>query len=93
MDTAQRGLVRLESSLDNSLTFYHSKVADGAQLDATVLAVARLSLGRDFGGTDPFNKDMRQNLALFLQHMNLQRGGKGLSRDAMRKDILERRFQ
>lgn len=93
MDTAQRGLDRLESSLDNSLTFYRSKVADGAQLDTAVLTAASLSLGRDFGGTDPFNKDMRQNLDLFLQHMDLQRSGKGLSRDAMRKDILERRFQ
>ncbi|MDO5483595.1 MAG: hypothetical protein Q4F27_01675, partial [Desulfovibrionaceae bacterium] len=93
MDTAERGLLRLESSLENSLTFYRSKVQDGVQLDTQALMAARQSLGRDFGGTDPFNKDMRLNLELFLRHMDLQRVGKGLAREAMRKEILERRFQ
>ena len=93
LDTAQRGLARLDTSLENSLTFYRSKVEDGAGLDIQALAAARQTLERDFGGTDPFNRDMRQNLGIFLRHMELQRAGKGLARAPMRQEILERRFQ
>ena len=86
MDTARRGLAMLDTSLDKSLTFYRSKVEDGTQLAPDALAAAEESLGKDFSGSDPFNENMRRNLALF-------RKNKPLAREAMQKEILERRFQ
>ena len=93
LDTAQRGLVMLDSSLDKSLTFYRSKVEEGAQLPPETLAAAYESLSRDFGGDDPFNQNMRKNLALYRQHAAALRANKAVSREAMRKELLERRFR
>lgn len=93
MDTARRGLAMLDTSLDKSLTFYRSKVDDGTQLAQDALAAAEESLGKDFSGDDPFNENMRRNLALFRRHVDLFRKNKPLSREAMQKEILERRFQ
>ncbi len=93
MDTAGRGLAMLDTSLDKSLTFYRSKVEDGTQLAPDALAAVEESLGKDFSGNDPFNENMRRNLALFRKHVDLFRKNKPLSREAMQKEILERRFQ
>ena len=93
MDTARRGLAMLDTSLDKSLTFYRSKVEDGTQLAPDALAAAEESLGKDFSGSDPFNENMRRNLALFRKHVDLFRTNKPLAREAMQKEILERRFQ
>lgn len=93
MDTAHRGLAMLDTSLDKSLTFYRSKVEDGTQLAPDALAAAEESLGKDFSGSDPFNENMRRNLALFRKHVDLFRKNKPLAREAMQKEILERRFQ
>ena len=93
MDTARRGLAMLDTSLDKSLTFYRSKVDDGTQLAQDALAAAEESLGKDFSGDDPFNENMRRNLALFRRHVDLFRKNKPLPREAMQKEILERRFQ
>ncbi len=73
MDTARRGLVMLDTSLDKSLTFYRSKVDEGTQLAREALTAAEESLGKDFSGHDPFNENMRRNLALFLHHMDMSR--------------------
>lgn len=40
LDTAQRGMVMLDTSLDKSLTFYRSKVEESALLAPEVLAAA-----------------------------------------------------
>ena len=93
MDTARRGLAMLDTSLDKSLTFYRSKVEDGTQLAPDALAAAEESLGKDFSGSDPFNENMRRNLALFRKHVDLFRKNQPLAREAMQKEILERRFQ
>lgn len=93
MDTAHRGLVMLDTSLDKSLTFYRSKVEDGAQLTPETLSAAYDSLSKDFSGSDPFNENMRRNLELYKKHVDLFRKNKALSREAMQKEILERRFQ
>lgn len=94
MDTARRGLVMLDTSLEKSLTFYRSKVEDGAQLTPEdTLAAAYDSLSKDFSGDDPFNENMRRNLDLYRRHVDLFRKNKALSREAMQKEILERRFQ
>ena len=93
MDTAHRGLVMLDTSLDKSLTFYRSKVEDGAQLTPETLSAAYDSLSKDFSGSDPFNENMRRNLELYRKHVDLFRKNKALSREAMQKEILERRFQ
>lgn len=93
MDTAHRGLVMLDTSLDKSLTFYRSKVEDGAQLTPETLSAAYDSLSKDFSGSDPFNENMRRNLELYQKHVDLLRKNKVLSREAMQKEILERRFQ
>ena len=57
------------------------------------LAAARQSLEKDFTGDDPFNQNMRRNLDLFRRHVDLTRRNKPLSREAMQKELLERRFQ
>lgn len=93
MDTARRGLVMLDTSLDKSLTFYRSKVEDGAKLTPETLSAAYDSLSKDFSGSDPFNENMRRNLELYRKHVDLLRKNKVLSREAMQKEILERRFQ
>ena len=93
MDTARRGLVMLDTSLDKSLTFYRSKVEDGAKLTPETLSAAYDSLSKDFSGSDPFNENMRRNLELYRKHVDLFRKNKVLSREAMQKEILERRFQ
>lgn len=93
MDNAHRGLVMLDTSLDKSLSFYRSKVEDGAQLPQETLAAAYDSLSKDFSGSDPFNENMRRNLELYRKHVDLFRKNKVLSRDVMQKEILERRFQ
>lgn len=93
MDTAHRGLVMLDTSLDKSLTFYRSKVEDGAQLTPETLSAAYDSLSKDFSGSDPFNENMLRNLELYKKHVDLFRKNKALSREAMQKEILERRFQ
>lgn len=93
MDTARRGLAMLDTSLDKSLTFYRSKVDDGTQLAQEALSAAEESLDKDFSGHDPFNENMRRNLALFRRHVDLLRKNKPLSRETMQKEILERRFQ
>ena len=80
-------------SFRKSLTFYRSKVDDGTQLAQDALAAAEESLGKDFSGDDPFNENMRRNLALFRRHVDLFRKNKPLPREAMQKEILERRFQ
>lgn len=93
MDTARRGLVMLDTSLDKSLTFYRSKVEDGAKLTPETLSAAYDSLSKDFSGSDPFNENMRRNLELYRNHVDLFRKNRVLSREAMQKEILERRFQ
>ena len=93
MDTAHRGLVMLDTSLDKSLTFYRSKVEDGAQLAPGTLSAAYDSLSKDFNSSDPFNENMRLNLELYRRHVDLFRKNKALPREAMLKEILERRFQ
>lgn len=94
MDTARRGLVMLDTSLEKSLTFYRSKVEDGGRLTPEdTLAAAYDSLSKDFSGDDPFNENMRRNLDLYRRHVDLVRKNKALSREAMQKEILERRFQ
>ncbi|WP_241159535.1 SUMF1/EgtB/PvdO family nonheme iron enzyme [Desulfovibrio sp. ZJ200] len=93
MDTARRGLVMLDTSLDKSLVFYRSKVEDGAQSTPETLDAAFASLARDFSGDDPFNENMRRNLELYGRHVHLFRKNKPLSRKNLQKEILERRFQ
>ena len=93
MDNARRGLVMLDTSLDKSLTFYRSKVEDGAQMAPETLSAAYDSLGKDFSGSDPFNENMRRNLDLYRKHVDLLRKNKSLPRETMQKEILERRFQ
>ena len=93
MDTARRGLAMLDTSLDKSLTFYRSKVEDGTQFAPDALTAAKESLGKDFSGSDPFHENMRRNLTLFRNHVDLFRKNKPLAREAMQKEILERRFQ
>ncbi len=93
MDTARRGLVMLDTSLDKSLIFYRSKVEDGAQSTPETLDAAFASLARDFSGDDPFNENMRRNLELYGRHVHLFRKNKILSRENLQKEILERRFQ
>ena len=79
-------LIRLEN-------FFRSKVEESALLAPEVLAAANESLLKDFSGTDPFNENMRRNLELYRNHVDLFRKNKVLSREAMQKEILERRFQ
>jgi len=93
LDTANRGLVMLDTSLEKSLTFYRSKVEDGALLAPEVLSAAYDSLVKDFNGKDPFNQNMHKNLELYRLHIDMQRKNKAVPRDAMQKEILERRFQ
>lgn len=93
MDTARRGLVMLDTSLDKSLTFYRSKVEDGAQMTPETLSAAYDTLSKDFSGSDPFNENMRRNLDLYRKHVDLLRKNKALPREIMQKEILERRFQ
>lgn len=93
LDTAQRGLVMLDTSLDKSLTFYRSKVEESALLAPEVLAAANESLVKDFSGADPFNENMHKNLELYRLHIDMLRKNKVLSRETMQKEILERRFQ
>ena len=93
LDTANRGLVMLDTSLEKSLTFYRSKVEDGALLAPEVLSAAYDSLVKDFNGNDPFNQNMHKNLELYRLHIDMQRKNKAVTRDAMQKEILERRFQ
>ena len=93
LDTAKRGMVMLDTSLDKSLTFYRSKVEESALLAPEVLAAANESLLKDFSGTDPFNENMHKNLELYRLHIDALRKNKLLSRESMQKDILERRFQ
>lgn len=93
MDTARRGLAMLDTSLDKSLTFYRSKVEDGAQMAPETLSAAYDSLNKDFSGSDPFNENMRRNLDLYRKHVDLFHKNKTLPREVMQKEILERRFQ
>lgn len=93
LDTAQRGLVMLDTSLDKSLTFYRSKVEEGALLAPEVLSAAYESLAKDFSGADPFNQNMHKNLELYRRHVELFRQNKTISREAMQHEIIERRFQ
>ncbi|MDD4700862.1 MAG: SUMF1/EgtB/PvdO family nonheme iron enzyme [Desulfovibrio sp.] len=93
MDTAHRGLFMLDTSLDKSLTFYRSKVEDGAQLTPETLSAAYDSLSKDFNSSDPFNENMRLNLELYRRHVDLFRKNMALPRETMQKEILERRFQ
>ena len=83
----------LNTSLEKSLTFYRSKVEESALLAPEVLAAANESLLKDFSGADPFNENMHKNLELYRLHIDTLRKNKVLSREAMQKDILERRFQ
>ena len=48
----------LDTSLDKSLTFYRSKVEEGALLAPEALSAAYDSLAKDFSGDDPFNQNM-----------------------------------
>ena len=93
LDTAKRGMVMLDTSIAKSLTFYRSKVEESALLSPEVLAAANESLVKDFSGADPFNENMHTNLELYRLHIDTLRKNKVLSREAMQKDILERRFQ
>ena len=93
LDTANRGLVMLDTSIDKSLTFYRSKVEESALLAPEVLAAADASLAKDFSGNDPFNENMHRNLELYRLHVDAVRKNKTVSREAMQKAILERRFQ
>lgn len=93
MDTARRGLVMLDTSLERSLNFYRSKVEESAQHTADAVETAYESLSKDFSGDDPFNENMRRNLELFRRHADLLRKNQPLNRTATQKEILERRFQ
>ena len=93
LDTANRGLVMLDTSIEKSLTFYRSKVEESALLAPEVLAAADASLAKDFSGNDPFNENMHRNLELYRLHVDAVRKNKTVSREAMQKAILERRFQ
>ena len=93
LDTANRGLVMLDTSIEKSLTFYRSKVEESALLAPEVLAAADASLAKDFSGNDPFNENMHRNLELYRLHVDAVRKNKSVSREAMQKAILERRFQ
>ena len=93
LDTANRGLVMLDTSIEKSLTFYRSKVEESALLAPEVLAAADASLAKDFSGNDPFNENMPRNLELYRLHVDAVRKNKTVSREAMQKAILERRFQ
>ncbi|MFT3957655.1 MAG: SUMF1/EgtB/PvdO family nonheme iron enzyme [Desulfovibrio sp.] len=93
LDTANRGLVMLDTSIEKSLTFYRSKVEESALLAPEVLAAADASLAKDFSGNDPFNENMHRNLELYRLHVDAVRKNKTISREAMQKAILERRFQ
>lgn len=93
LDTANRGLVMLDTSIEKSLTFYRSKVEESALLAPEVLAAADASLAKDFSGDDPFNENMHRNLELYRLHVDAVRKNKTVSREAMQKAILERRFQ
>ena len=93
LDTANSGLVMLDTSIEKSLTFYRSKVEESALLAPEVLAAADASLAKDFSGNDPFNENMHRNLELYRLHVDAVRKNKTVSREAMQKAILERRFQ
>lgn len=90
---ADRGLEQFKVSLDKSLTFYISKVAETCALDDATFTDALGQLEKDFAGQDPFNENMRRNLTLFREHAARWRKGAPLSRPAVRTQLLERRFQ
>ena len=90
---ADRGLEQFKISLDKSLTFYISKVAETCTLDDATFTDALAQLEKDFAGQDPFNENMRRNLTIFREHAGRWRKGTPLARAAVQSQLLERRFQ
>ncbi len=90
---ADRGLEQFKISLDKSLTFYISKVAETCTLDDATFTDALAQLEKDFAGQDPFNENMRRNLAIFRDHAGRWRKGTPLARAAVQSQLLERRLQ
>jgi hypothetical protein len=87
LDTAHRGIVVLDTSLKESLTFYRSKVEES-------VICLRLSLWRPHTtrsarallSMDFFNGKMRRNLELYRHHAESFRKKKPLTRSGMQKN-------
>ena len=90
---ADRGLEQCKISLNKSLSFYISKVAETCALDEGTFTDALAQLEKDFAGQDPFNETMRRNLAIFREHAERWRKGAPLARAAVQSQLLEGRFQ
>ena len=90
---ADRGLEQCKMSLNKSLSFYISKVAETCALDEATFTDALAQLEKDFAGQDPFNETMRRNLAIFREHAGRWRKGTPLARAAVQSQLLEGRFQ
>lgn len=93
MNTARKGVDTFDANIEQALTFYRSKVEEGAQLSPQAFADARDMVSKDFRGKDDFAQNMARHLALFQRHVDFLRKNRPLSRLAMKSEIVERRFQ
>ena len=93
MNTARKGIDTFDANIEQALTFYRSKVEEGAQLSPQAFADAHDMVSKDFRGKDDFAQNMARHLALFQRHVDFLRRNRPLSRLAMKSEIVERRFQ
>ena len=90
---AQRGMTMFDTSLNESLAFYRAKANEAGQIAVPLLQQAFSEAEQQFKHDDPFNENMRLNLALFKEHCTLAQKQGLPAKAAMMEAITKRRFK
>lgn len=93
LQTAQRGISMFDTSLNESLAFYRAKATEAGQIAAPLLLQAFSEAEQQFKHDDPFNENMRLNLALFKEHCTLAQKQGLPTKAGMMEAITKRRFK
>ena len=75
-------------AIERSLSFYHSKLEEAADIDPALFDECMQQLGKDFVGNDIFNANMRRNMAIFTSQTRKVREGKAVNRRRLLQQIL-----
>lgn len=75
-------------AIERSLSFYHSKLEEAADVDPGLFGECMQQLGKDFVGNDIFNANMRRNMSIFTSQTQKVREGKTVNRRRLLQQIL-----
>ncbi len=88
--TAKKGIMTLESGLEQSINFYRTKLQDTQNIATDIFNAAYAQVQAELQKGDGFNTDLYENLLIYAHHTQAVRNKefKAITAEQIKKDIL-----